>query len=126
MPKKILITVAVFLLLGACVLGAGFLVEPATGVLRIEADSPCPVTRCASGECHGFDNVPEPDGIHEMACPESSCASVECHAWDSLVGRYHQASDASLIVWVLAPVALVVGLVALLRLLSCAGKDGSR
>ena len=118
MPKKILLTVAAFLLLGACVLGVGSLVEPATDLHAIEADSPCPVARCASGECHGFDDVPEPDGIHEMTCPEAGCASVECHAWDSLTDRYHQASDASLNVWVLAPVALVVGLVALVRLLS--------
>ena len=55
--------------------------------------------------------MPEPDGVHEMSCPESSCSSVECHAWDSLVGRYRQASDASLNVWVLMPVALAVGLV---------------
>ena len=53
-----------------------------------------------------------------MACPEVSCASVECHAWDSLVGRYHQASDASLNVWVLMPVVLVVWLVLLVKALS--------
>ena len=74
-------------------------------------------------ECHGFDAVPEPDGVHEMSCPEASCASVECHAWDSLVGRYRQASDASLNVWILMPVALVVGLVLLVKALS---KGGAR
>ena len=126
MPKKILLTVAAFLLLGACVLGVGSLVEPATGLHAIEADSPCPVARCASGECHGFDDVPVPDGIHEMTCPEAGCASVECHAWDSLTDRYHQASDASLNVWVLAPVALVVGLVALVRLLSRSAQGGKQ
>ncbi len=125
MSKKILITLAAFVLLGACVLGAGALAEPATAVRAITEDSPCPATGCASGVCHGFDDVPEPDGIHEMSCSESSCASVECHAWDSLVGRYHQAGDASLNVWVLAPVALVVGLVLLVRALSRGGgKDG--
>ena len=50
-----------------------------------------------------------------MQCPEASCASVECHAWDSLATRYHQASDASLNVWVLMPVVLVVGLVVVVK-----------
>lgn len=44
------------------------------------------------------------DGIHEMNCPEASCSSVECHAWDTLTSRYHQASDASLNLWILAPI----------------------
>ena len=110
MIKKLLIALAAFLLVGACVFAAGIAVEPATGVSRIEASSPCPAAGCATGACHGFNNVPAPDGVHEMACPEASCASVECHAWDTLIGRYHQASDASLNLWVLAPVALVVGL----------------
>ena len=53
--------------------------------------------------------------MHEMTCPEASCASTECHAWNSLTTRYRQASDASLNLWVLAPVALVVGLVLIVR-----------
>ena len=78
---------------------------------------------------HGFDNVPEPDGAHEMTCPEASCADVACHAWDSLTTRYHQASDASLNLWILAPVALVVGLVLLrgsFRRASWTGRKTSR
>lgn len=82
---------------------------------KITADSPCPVVYCASGECHGFDNVPEPDGIHEMKCPEVNCYSAECHAWETLASRYHQASDGSLNVWVLAPIMLVMGLVLIVR-----------
>lgn len=124
MLRKLLITLAAFALLGACVLGTGSLAEPATGVSPITADSPCPAAGCASGSCHGFDDVPGPDGVHEMTCPESSCASVECHAWGSLAGRYRQASDASLNVWVLAPVALVVALVLLVRALSKGGGKG--
>ena len=81
----------------------------------ITVDSPCPAVGCASGECHGLDDVPAPDGIHEMNCPEVSCSSVECHAWDTLATRYRQASDASLNLWVLAPVVLVVALVLLVR-----------
>ena len=47
--------------------------------------------------------------------PEAGCVSVECHAWEALTGRYHQASDASLNLWILMPVALVVALVALVK-----------
>lgn len=116
MIKKIVLTLVAFLLVGACVFAAGVVADPSVGPPRpIEADSPCPAAVCASGVCHGLDDVPEPDDVHEMTCPEAGCASVECHAWDSLVTRYHQASDASLNLWILAPVALVVGLVLLVR-----------
>ncbi len=125
MTKKIILALAAFFVVGACVFGIGKLAEPQTAVLSIEADSPCPVVGCSSGECHGFGNVPEPDGIHEMSCPEASCSSTECHAWDSLITRYHQASDASLNVWILTPVALVVGLVVLVRVLSKKDQGGS-
>lgn len=103
-------------MLGACVFGAGTLADSSVGLPQpIEADSPCPATGCASGSCHGFDNVPEPDGVHEMVCPEASCSSVECHAWNALTMRYHQPSDASLNAWILAPVALAIGLVLIVR-----------
>ena len=116
MVKKTLVTLAAFLLVGAAVFGAGALADPSVGLPRaIAEDSPCPATSCASGSCHGFDDVPEPDGATEMACPEASCASVECHAWDTLADRYSRPSDASLNLWVLAPVALVVGLVLLVK-----------
>lgn len=116
MIKKIVLTFAALLLVGACVFAAGSAADPRVGPPRaIEADSPCPAAGCASGACHGFDAVPEPDGVHEMTCPEASCASVECHAWDVLATRYYQPSDASLNLWILAPVALVVGLVLLVR-----------
>lgn len=113
--KKYAITTVVFVALAAVVLGAGALVEPRSAVLAVQDGSPCPVTACASGECHGFGAVPAPDGATEMVCPEAGCASVECHAWDTLAGRYHQASDASLNLWILMPAVLVVGLVALVR-----------
>jgi len=114
--RKIVATVAVFLLAGACVVGAVALARPdALSVRPVTAESPCPVAGCASGACHGFDDVPEPDGVHEMICPEAGCASVECHAWDTLLGRYHQASDASLNLWILMPVALVIALAFVIR-----------
>ena len=117
MVKKLAITLAVMLALGALVVGAGALARPGQAPLPvpIEESSPCPATGCASGSCHGFDDVPEPDGIHEMTCPEAGCASVECHAWDTLTSRYHQASDASLNLWILMPVAVVIALVLVVR-----------
>ena len=116
MVRKLLLTLTAFLLVGACAFAAGAASDPRVGLPQpITVDSPCPAAGCASGECHGFDAVPGPDGVHEMQCPEASCASVECHAWDSLATRYHQASDASLNLWVLAPVVLVVGLVLLVK-----------
>ncbi|WP_304425757.1 hypothetical protein [uncultured Adlercreutzia sp.] len=124
--KKYAITAIVFVVFAVLMLGAGALVEPRSAVLAVQDNSPCPVTACASGECHGFGNVPEPDGVTEMVCPEAGCASVECHAWDTLAGRYHQASDASLNLWILMPVALVVTLVALVRGLSRKEKAARR
>ena len=88
MVRKLALTLLAFALAGGLVLAAGVAAEPATGVHAVMAESPCPVT---------------------------GCASVECHAWDSLTTRYHQASDASLNLWLLAPVALVVGLVLIVR-----------
>lgn len=78
-------------------------------------EAACPATQCASGECHSLDDVPDPDGIHEMECPEATCSDVECHAWDTLMNYYHQPSMASLIMWVVVPVALAVALVAIMR-----------
>ncbi len=74
------------------------------------------------------DAVPEPDGVHEMMCPEAGCTSVKCHGWDSLIGRYHQASDMSLNVWILMPVALVLGLWLFVRRMGRPGRvhDDSR
>ena len=125
MFKKLLVTLVAFLLAGAGVLAAGAAAEPATGVRPIEADSPCPAVGCASGSCHGFDAVPEPDGRSEMRCPEAGCASVECHGWDTLTGRYHQASDMSLNLWILMPVTLVLGLWLAVHGLSKGERDAS-
>lgn len=115
MVRKFLITLAAFAIVGTCALAAGNAADPATGIRIIDSGSSCPAVGCASGSCHGFDDVPEPDDIHEMMCPKEGCTSVECHAWDSLMTRYHQASDASLNLWILAPMALVVGLVLIVR-----------
>lgn len=115
MRSKKLIAAIALIAFVAAVAVIGFALAPSTAIQPIAADSPCPAAGCASGACHGFDAVPEPDGVHEMVCPEAGCASVECHGWDSLIGRYHQASDMSLNVWILMPVALVLGLWLLVR-----------
>ena len=115
MVRRFLITLAAFAVVGACVFAVGIAADPATGIRAVEVDSPCP----AVGLGHVVEAVARPrrapDGVHEMTCPEASCASTECHAWDTLATRYYQASDASLNLWVLAPVALVVGLVLIVR-----------
>lgn len=121
MSKKVLAAGTLVALVVAVTL-VGFAMAPSTAIQPIAADSPCPATGCASGACHGFDAVPEPDGVHEMMCPEAGCASAECHGWDSLIGRYHQASDMSLNVWVLMPVALVLGLWLLVRRMGRTGR----
>ena len=116
MVRRIAIVVCAFLVAGAALFGAASMGDSSVGLPRpITEQSACPAVGCASGECHGFDDVPEPDGIHEMTCPEGSCASVECHAWQTLSNRYHQASDMSLNVWLLVPAVLVCAAVVIVR-----------
>lgn len=116
MPKRLVLTLAVFLVVGALVFVGGVASNAQVGFPQVIAsDSPCPAVGCASGECHGFDNIPMPDGIHELSCPEISCSATDCHAWDTLVTRYYQPSDSSLNLWIIAPILLVVGLVLIVR-----------
>lgn len=75
MPKKLAIVLAAFALIGVCVFAAGSFAGAASGagvVQQVSAESACPAVGCASGTCHGFGNVPEPDGVHAMNCPEST------------------------------------------------------
>lgn len=121
--KKILCACAVVAAIFAGVTAVGFAVEPSSAIQPITAESSCPVASCASGACHGFGAVPEPDGVHEMVCPEAGCAATECHAWDSLTGRYHQASDMSLNAWILMPTVLVLALWLMVRRTGRGGRD---
>ena len=98
--------------------GVGFALAPDSGLHPLTADAACPVAGCTNGACHGYDAVPEPDGRSEMRCPEAGCTSVECHGWETLAGRYHQASDMSLNLWILMPIVLVLGLWVVSRRLS--------
>lgn len=117
MLKRLICTIAAFALVAACVfLAASVSSKSVAAPQAIDASSPCPATGCASGECHDYANVPQPDGVHEMSCPESSCASTDCHAWGTLTsGGYRSASDASLNLWVLGPVVFFGGLILLLK-----------
>ena len=117
MAKKLICVIASFALAAACVFAAASVSSADVGApRRIDTSSPCPATGCASGQCHDYAHVPQPDGVHEMACPESTCSSTDCHAWETLTGGgYRSASDASLNLWVLGPVVFFGGLVLLLR-----------
>lgn len=122
MTKKTAIALGLIVALIAGVAAIGLAVEPSSAIRPITAESACPAAGCASGSCHGYEAIPRPDGVSEMLCPEAGCTSVECHAWDSLTGRYHQASDMSLNVWILMPVALVLGL----WVMTCSLSKGGR
>ena len=90
MAKKLICVIAAFALACACVFAAASVSSKSVGAPQaIAADSPCPATGCASGECH---------------------------AWETLVGGgYRSASDASLNLWVLGPVVFFGGLIVLLK-----------
>ena len=116
MIKKCFFALAAVIAVGALVLGAGSLSSPGSVGVQSISGTACPVAGCVlDGSCHDYSTVPEPDGIHEMICPEARCSSMECHAWDSLEGRYRQASDASLNVWIILPVMLVLAMVIVVK-----------
>lgn len=119
MIKKVFLAFAAVVAVGALVLGAGALASPGSVGVQAVGGAACPVAGCSlDGGCHDYSVVPEPDGVHEMICPEAGCASTECHAWDALEGRYRQASDASLNVWIVLPVVLVLAMVIAVKRLS--------
>lgn len=114
--RKAGITMAVFAIVMGAVFGVAASVSGDVALPQaITESSSCPAVGCASGQCHSFDDVPEPDGVHNMNCPEASCASVECHAWETLADHYRQASDASLTLWIVVPVLIVLALVLVTR-----------
>lgn len=116
MARKLAIVAFVFAMMMAGLFGAARAVDDTVSLPQvITPESACPVTGCASGMCHGYDDVPQPDGVHEMTCPETGCASVDCHAWGTLTGGYRQASDASLNLWVLFPIVLITVLVVFVK-----------
>ena len=120
MARKIIITLFVFLLVGLIVFLAGWALDRQSVALpeRIGPDSPCPVAGCAQpdGGCHADGAYPVPDGSFEMACPRiEGCADTSCHAFERIGATRAKPSDASMNLWILAPVALVLVLVWVVR-----------
>jgi hypothetical protein len=120
MPRKIILSSIVFLAVAAAVFGIGAAAAPAQVALpqAITASTPCPVAGCTQpdGACHAAAAPPEADGSFSMTCPKNTgCSDTVCHAQDRLVSHYNRPSDMSLNLWILAPVALAVGMVLLAR-----------
>jgi hypothetical protein len=121
MTRKLLITLIVFAIVGVLVFVAGRLASPAVALPEaITAGTPCPVAGCLQpdGACHSAAPAPVPDGSFEMLCPRVvGCADVDCHAWERIEASSMRSkpSDASLNLWIIVPVVLVVGLVLLVR-----------
>jgi hypothetical protein len=116
--KKLIITVAAFAVVAILVFAAGMAAAPGEvgAPQAITAATPCPVAACTQpdGGCHAGAEAPQPDGTFEMACPKvDGCTNASCHAWDSLTNHYNKPIDASLNLWILTPVVVVVGLVLL-------------
>jgi hypothetical protein len=113
-------TLAVFALVGAVVFLAGWALDRQSVALpgRITAASPCPVAGCTQpdGSCHADSAYPAPDGSFEMYCPRvEGCADTDCHAWGRIGDTRAKPSDASMNLWILAPVVLVLVLVGVAR-----------
>jgi hypothetical protein len=120
MLKKLLIALVVFLAFGIATFGAGALASPDVVALPkpITDATPCPVAGCTQtdGACHAANPVPVPDGSFTMTCPRvTSCSDVQCHAWDRIEAPRNKPSDASLNLWILAPVLLTLGLVRIVK-----------
>lgn len=97
--------------MGACVYGAGALVEAGTGVRAIEVDSACPVAGCASGECHGYENVPAPATVATAARLLAMRAAPVMHC-APLTARRQAVTDLKKCIIVDAAVLLIYALVA--------------
>lgn len=119
MPKKLLITFMAFAFVGILVFLVGWAGATQEVALpqRITPEVLCPVAGCAQREeCHAAAKPPFPDGTFEMICPRvRSCSDTDCHAWDRIEATRSKPSDASMNLWILAPVILVVTLVVIVR-----------
>ncbi|MDR1422539.1 MAG: hypothetical protein LBI64_06730 [Coriobacteriales bacterium] len=123
MPKKFILTLVVFVAVGALV----FVTSWAFNTQGIALPAPiteetlCPVAGCTQPDkgCHAAQAAPEPDGSFTMICPRvKGCADSTCHAWERIDAPRSKPSDASMNLWILAPVILVLGLMGLTRKLS--------
>ena len=48
MVKKILLSLLTFVVVGACIVGVGFALEPESGFHTLDENAACPVVGCAS------------------------------------------------------------------------------
>lgn len=114
--RKCLGTIGIVCIIGIITFFAGATYSDYQSVpQKITVSSACPATGCASGDCHTYSNVPNPDGIHEMVCPIKGCTSTYCHKWDNITHSSQKASDASLNAWILIPTVLFTALVLYLK-----------
>ena len=127
MAKRLILALAIMVVAGACVVGAGMAGASDSAGFEPVGEAACPVAGCTlEGVCHDYAAVPEPDGACELVCPEVGCASVECHAWDQLAGGgYRGASDMSLNVWIVLPVVLVLAMMLVVRKVGGRPEPGS-
>ncbi|MDR1014915.1 MAG: hypothetical protein LBL86_08085 [Coriobacteriales bacterium] len=120
MPKKLLVTFVLFVLLGILTFLAGWASDKETVALpqTIRAETPCPVAGCTQPDasCHAAGPAPVPNGTLTMECPRvKGCSETDCHAWSRIETTRSKPSDASMNLWILAPVVLVLVLVAMVR-----------
>lgn len=120
MPKRLLMSLCTFLLVGALTFLAVWAPNQQEVALpeTITEDTPCPVAGCTQpdGSCHAASPAPEPDGSFEMSCPKvQSCSDVQCHAWERIDSTSTRPSDSSLNLWILAPAVVVLFLMWIAR-----------
>jgi hypothetical protein len=120
MPKKLVLMLATFAIAGVLVFVIGWASNSQSVALpqRITEETPCPVAGCLQpdGACHTASAPPAPDGSFAMTCPRiEGCSDVQCHAWDRIEATRSKPSDASMNLWILAPVVFVLGLVIIVR-----------
>jgi hypothetical protein len=120
MFRKLILTAAVFVVIGVLTFMAGWASDSQSVALpaTITANTPCPVAGCTQPDkgCHAATAYPVPDGSFEMQCPRAKgCADIQCHAWDRIDATRDKPSDASLNLWILVPVLFTVGLVLIVQ-----------
>ena len=90
----------------AGVAGVGFALAPDSGVHPLTAEAVCPVAGCATVSCAtGTTLFPNPMVTARCVVPRLVARRSSATAGILSRGRYHQASDMSLNLWILMPVS---------------------
>jgi hypothetical protein len=117
--RNVIVTTVIFIVAAVAVFA---IAAAATSSVKlpavIDAQTPCPVAGCTQpdGSCHAGNPSPIPDGSFSMSCPKvQGCSDISCHAGNRLSTHFNKPSDASLNLWILAPVILAMGLIFLVR-----------